>query len=307
LAAARLNVLPLEDLLTRLDDRFRLLRRARHAATDRHETLQATMDWSYGLLDSAAQAVLRRLAVFAGGWELAAAEAVCAGNQEGEIEADAVLELLDELQERSLVYVHVADEIPRYGMLETVRQYGLQQLDRAGEMAVIPDRHLHWCTALAEQAAPYLQGPEQEAWLARLERELDNLRAALRWSLGAGAAASAALRLVSALARFWLIHAHFSEGRRWLSEALAAAGGTAVERARALDGAGLLAEGQGAYEEATRLLDESRALWRAMGEPAGAARARQPGPGGRAAGRIRSGAGAARGGPGHLPYPGRTG
>jgi WD40 repeat protein/predicted ATPase/transcriptional regulator with XRE-family HTH domain/Tfp pilus assembly protein PilF len=270
LAAARLHVLPVEQLLKRLDDRFRLLRRGGRSATDRHQTLQATMDWSYGLLEPAEQAVLRRLAVFAGGWELAAAEAVCA---EDEVEARAVLELLDVLQDWSLVYVYEADGAPRYGILETVRQYGLLQLERAGEMAVTQDRHLHWCMALAEQAAPRLQGPGQDVWLARLEREHDNLRAALRWSLGAEASDSTALQLAGALVRFWIMHAHFSEGRHWLGKALAAEAGTAAERARALGGAALLAEGQSAYEEATRMLDESLGLWRALGDQAGSARA----------------------------------
>jgi non-specific serine/threonine protein kinase len=123
------------------------------------------------------------------------------------------------------------------------------------------------------QAAPSLQGAVQDLWLARLEREHDNLRAALRWSLGAGASGSAALLLAGALARFWIMHAHFCEGRYWLGEALAVDDGTGAERARALDGAGLLAEGQGAYEEATRLLEESLALWRTVGDRAGAARA----------------------------------
>jgi predicted ATPase/Tfp pilus assembly protein PilF len=287
LAAARLNVLPLQDILARLDDRFRLLRRGGIDATDRHQALQAALDWSYGLLPPAAQVVLRRLAVFAGGWDLAAAEAVCADeqvqlggsnpvpilDQGDEVAADVVLELLDELQERSLVYVYAADGTPRYGMLETVRQYSLQQLNRAGETVVAQHRHLHWCMTLAAQAGPHLQGPEQELWLPRLEQEHDNLRAALRWSLSAGADGSAALPLAGALARFWLMHAHFSEGRYWLSEALAADGAADVERARALDGAGLLAEGQGAYEEATGLLEESLALWRAIGDRAGAARA----------------------------------
>ena len=110
-------------------------------------------------------------------------------------------------------------------------------------------------------------------WLARLEREHDNLREALRWSLRAGADAAQALRLAGTLARFWIVHGHLSEGRQWLDEALAASGGTGAERARALEGAGLLAEGQGAYEDATRLLDASLALWREVGDQAGAARA----------------------------------
>lgn len=151
LAAARLHVLPVAELLTRLDDRFRLRRRGGRGAADRHQTLQATLDWSYGLLDLAEQALLRQLAVFAGGWEMAAAEAVCAGEV---VAVEAVLELLDELLERSLVYMHAAQGAPRYGLLETMRQYGLQHLERAGEATAVRDRHLRWCVALAEQAAP---------------------------------------------------------------------------------------------------------------------------------------------------------
>jgi predicted ATPase len=167
LAAARLNVLPVDDLLTRLEGRFRLLRRGRSASTDRHQSLQATMNSSYELLDPAAQAVLRRLAVFAGGWNLAEAETGCAGEN---VEADAVLDLLDELLDRSLLYVYEAGGLSQYGMLEMARQYGLQQLQQAGERTVVQDRHLALCVTLAEQAAPALQRPEQMAWLARLAR-----------------------------------------------------------------------------------------------------------------------------------------
>jgi non-specific serine/threonine protein kinase len=181
LAAARLGVLPLEEILARLEDPFGLLHQGRRAPADRHQALQATMDWSYDLLDPPAQALLRRLAVFAGGWELAAAEAICAGEEVG---ATAVLELLDGLQERSLVDVTAVAGTPRYGMLETVRLYGLQQLDRTGETAAVRDRHLDWCVALAEQSVLALQRPEQAAWLARLSREHDNLRTALQWALG---------------------------------------------------------------------------------------------------------------------------
>jgi predicted ATPase/Tfp pilus assembly protein PilF len=271
LAAARLDVLPLEAILARVDDRFRLLGRGRRRIADRHQTLQATLEWSYGLLDPTQQAVLRRVAVFVGGWDVAAAEAVL-GAGEG-VAPGEVIGVLDELLDRSLVYAHTPDELPRYGLLETVRQYGLQQLEGAGETAALRDRHLGWCVTLAEQAVPSLQGAEQDVWLALLEREHDNLRAALRWSLGAGASSSAALRLTGSLARFWLVHGHLSEGRYWVSEALAAAGGSTVERARALEGAGLLAEAQGAYEDATRLLAASLALWREVGDQAGAARA----------------------------------
>ena len=141
----------------------------------------------------------------------------------------------------------------------------LQQLERADEATAVRDQHLVWCVALAEQATPALQGPEQGRWLARL-REHDNLQAAMRWSLHAGSGGAQALRLAGLLARFWLGHGHLREGRHWLTEVLATGAGTGVERARALDGAGLFAEGQGDYEEATRLLEESLALWREVGD-----------------------------------------
>ena len=152
------------------------------------------------------------------------------------VESEEVLELLDELQARSLVYVYMANDAPRYGMLETVRQYGLQQLEHTGERGAVQDLHLNWCIDLAEHDEPSLVGAEQEVWLTRLELEHDNLRTALRWSLGTGSNAPAALRLAGALARFWLMHAHFSEGRYWLGEVLATDHATGVERARALDG-----------------------------------------------------------------------
>jgi non-specific serine/threonine protein kinase len=266
LAVARLHMLPLDDILTRLDDRFRLLRRGTRAI-DRHQTLQATMDWSYGLLDPTAQAVLRRLTVFAGGWDVAAAEAVGAG---GEVEAETVLEMLDELLERSLVYVHVAQGVPRYGLLETVRHYGLQQLEHTGEMSTVRERHLSWTVALVEQAAPALQGPEQASWLARLAREHDNLRAALQWALDRGHSALG-LRLAGALGKFWLRGGHQREGRRWLAALLAlpaegAEEATVAVRATALDAAAWLAEDLHDFAQASALFEQSDALRRAAGQ-----------------------------------------
>jgi non-specific serine/threonine protein kinase len=218
LAATRLHVLPVEEILTRLDDRFRLLRRGgRTTAEDRHQALQATLDWSYGLLEPAGQALLRRLAVFAGGWDLGAAEQVCAGDV---VAAEAVLELLDELLARSLVYAYRAGGLPRYGMLETVRQYGLQPLERAGEAAVVRDRYLTWGVTLTEQATPGLLGSEQTTWLARLGREHDNLRAGLQWAQDRGLG-TLGLRLAAGLWKFWRGHGHRSEGRRWFAALLA--------------------------------------------------------------------------------------
>jgi len=270
LAAAHLHVLPMGDLLARLDDRFRLLRHGGRAATDRHETLQATLDWSYSLLDPAEQALLRRLAVFAGGWDVAAAEAVCAGD---EVLAEAVLELLDELLERSLVsVVDEADDAPRYGLLETVRQYGAQHLERAGEATALRDRHLAWYVALAEQAAPALLGGEPVVWLARLEREHDNLGAALQWALDHGRSALG-VRLVAGLWPFWRSHrSHLSAGRRWLAAVLALPAEEDEDTARraarvnALEGAAWLAEDEHDFAQASALFARSDALRHALGQ-----------------------------------------
>jgi non-specific serine/threonine protein kinase len=267
LAAARLGVPPVDDLLTRLDDRFRVLGRGRHALTDRHQALQTTMDWSYGLLDPAEQALLRRLAVFAGGWDLAAAEAVSA---DGEVVAvEALLELLDGLLWRSLVYVHMADGVPRYGLLGTVRQYGLQQLERADETALVRYRHLAWCVALAEQAAPALLGSQQDVWLARLNREHDNLRAALQWALDRRLT-MLGLRAAAALGQFWR-RRHQREGRRWLAAFLALAGedddaASRAARVRALESAAWLAQDWQDFAQASTLFARSGALRRALGE-----------------------------------------
>jgi predicted ATPase len=265
LAAARLHVLPLGEILTRLDDRFRLLRRGTQT-TDRHQTLQATLDWSYALLDPAAQAVLRRLAVFAGSWELAAAEAVCTG---GVVTVEAVLEVLDELLERSLINVQPMQEVPRYGLLETMRQYGLQQLERTGEMVAVRERHLRWCAALAEQAAPALQGPAEATWLARLAREHDNRRAALQWALDRGLG-TLGLQVAAGIWRFWLQRGHQREGRRWLAALLALAAGedatSKALRASALEGAARLAEDQHDFAQASALFAQSDSLRHALGQ-----------------------------------------
>ena len=289
LAAARLNVLPAAEILARLDDRFHLLRRGGRAAPDRHQALQAAMDWSYGLLDPAEQAVLRRLSVFAGGWELAAAEAVCQGPLWGRqsptdveggslrkpaeiVSAHDVLSILDELLDRSLVYVRQLGGTPRYGMLETVRHYGLQQLERVGEAETLRDRHLAWCVTLAEQGARGLLGPEQAAWLGRLEREHDDMRAALQWALDRDLAVLG-LRLAAELWQFWRGRRnHLRQGRRWLTALLAMAADededdptTMAIRAGALEGAAWLAEDEHDFAEATALLAQSAALRRALG------------------------------------------
>jgi tetratricopeptide (TPR) repeat protein len=166
--------------------------------------------------------------------------------------------------------------MPRYGMLETVRHYGLQQLEHMGEMSTVRERHLSWAVALVEQAAPALQGPEQATWLARLAREHDNLRAALQWALDRGHSARG-LRLAGALGKFWLRGGHQREGRRWLEALLALPADGAEEasvavRATALDAAAWLAEDLHDFAQATAFFEQSDALRRAAGQeedPAG--------------------------------------
>jgi non-specific serine/threonine protein kinase len=283
LAAARLSVLTLEELATRLDDRFRLLTSGSRTALPRQQTLRATLDWSWNLLSGAEQALLRRLAVFAGGWTLKAAEVVCVG--EG-IEAGEVLDLLGSLVNKSLVTrEETRDGAGRFGLLETVRQYALEQLEASGEAAAGRERHLEWCLTLAVRAAPALRGAEQVAWLARLEGELDNLRAALRWAQEGGQLALG-LQLAQALSHFWNVHSHRSEGLRWLERFLALATGDdanvgtskalesmelATLRAWALGAASWLACMQCETRMARQRAEQSLALFRELEDPLGLA------------------------------------
>ncbi len=196
-----------------------------------------------------------------------------AGSGEGGLEDREVLSLLDRLAEKSLVgLVGTADE-PRYGLLETVRQYAAERLASAGEEQALRDRHLAWCLALAEESEPKLNGPEQAAWLRRLEIEHDNLRAALAWAHRSGDR-ERELRLATTLHRFWNVRGYLSEGRAWLEAALASDGGarvSAMVRAGALNAAGTLASNQGDYTPASARFEESLALQRGLNDTAGVA------------------------------------
>ena len=269
LAAPRVTVLSVEQIAERLDDRFSLLTAGTRTALPRQKTLRATMDWSYGLLPEKEQVLLRRLAVFAGGWTLDAAEAVCA--QEG-VEEQEVLDLLAHLVDKSLVLVDERDSGLRYRMLETVRQYSRDLLLGAGESPAVRKRHLAWFLRLAEQAEPQLLGADQTVWFDRLELEHDNLRAALEWSLENGEA-GAGLRLAGAVGRFWEVRGHLAEGRRWLEVVLRASGvAPTAARAKALKAAGnLVSFGQGDYASGRAFYEESLAIWRQMGNREGIA------------------------------------
>jgi predicted ATPase/DNA-binding SARP family transcriptional activator len=214
LAAARLRTMSAEQLAARLDDRFRLLTGGARTALPRHRTLRAVVDWSWDLLTEPERALLRRLAVFSGGTTAEAAEQVCAGAPVG---TDRVLDLLDALTDKSLL---VATGDGRYRMLDTIRAYGLERLDEAGERERIRQAHADYFAELAETADPHLRRAEQLDWLGRLAADHDNLTAALRGAVAAGDAQTA-VRLVAAAGWYWWLSGHKAEGAELAAEALA--------------------------------------------------------------------------------------
>jgi predicted ATPase/DNA-binding CsgD family transcriptional regulator len=261
LAAARVAHLVPQQIAARLDDRFRLLTTSGHASMTRHRTLRALVDWSHDLLSDAERTLFRRLAVFAGGWTLEAAEAVC---------GEGVLDLLAQLVDKSLVLVDEQSGVLRYRLQETLRQYALERLDESGETLEIRRRHAEHYLVLAEEAEPRLFSPEQELLLAQLEREHDNLRLALGWSSEAGDV-EVGLRLAGALWRFWQVRGYLREGRAWLDRLLTTAGAAerTIGRARALNAIGFLTFLQGDYDTAQPLLEESLAIRRALNDRQG--------------------------------------
>ena len=270
LAAARARVLTVEQISEKLKDPLELLTTGSRAAPPRHQTLRATLEWSYELLSEQERELLERLSVFARGWALEAAEAVGAGEP---VEAGRVLDLLSVLVDKSLV---VAEASPvdaralRYRMLEPVRQYALERLSESGEEEGVRRAHAKYFLALAEEAEPRLTTGEQLQWLNGLENEHSNLRAALSWSLERGQV-EVGLRLCGALWRFWYLRGHLSEGRRWLERALVLDEGAEHLRAGVLSGAGHLAFAQGDHDRAQTLCKESLALSRRSGYERGAA------------------------------------
>lgn len=269
LAAARVRVLAPAQILARLDDAFALLVGGSRVAPTRQQTLRAALDWSDALLTTEERALFHRLAVFAGEWTLEAAEAVCA---DASLPQAAILDTLTRLVDKSLVVVAGGEDAAWYRLLEPVRQYALQHLTAGGEDAVTRERHAASYLALAEEAGTALHGPEQDSWLVRLEREQGNLRAALHWAEETRKP-EIALRLVTALVRFWEAHGNIAEGRRQLAMALAVPADviTPTLRMRALIGAGHLAHLQGAYAQAEQLHTEGLALAREVGDEQGIA------------------------------------
>jgi predicted ATPase/DNA-binding SARP family transcriptional activator/Tfp pilus assembly protein PilF len=215
LAAARAGLLSPAQIAQRLDDVFGLLTRGSTSSLPRHQTLRATMDWSYGLLTEPEQWLLRQLSVFAGSFTVDMVEAVCGDGGP----ARTVVDTLFDLTDKSLILMHepAAQGGARIRLLETVRQYAREKLEVAGEAAGVRTHLLAWALQFAEEAEPYLAGTDQVTWMNRLEAEHDQFRAVLRWATVSRAVAPG-LRLIRALWRFWLTRGYWSEGRDWCTE-----------------------------------------------------------------------------------------
>lgn len=271
LSVARVKIMPVEQVAARLDDRFRLLTGGSRTALPRHQTLRALIDWSYDLLSPMERTLFQRLSVFAGGWTLEAAEAICAGDG---LDPYDILDLLTQLVNKSLIIPDAdTDAQARYRLLETIRQYARERLLEAGGSEMVRDQHLKYYLKFSERAEPHLRGPDQVAWLDRLEKEVDNIRAALEWALDVDV--EAALRIAGALFWFWHIRSGKSEGIDWLERALSAQTRKgeepslppeqAIVRGKALNAVGSLMIMHGNAERACRLSEESLELHQKLG------------------------------------------
>jgi predicted ATPase len=261
LAAARMRLLTPPQLLARLERRLPTLTGGARDLPARQQTLRDAIAWSHDLLTPQQQLLFRRLAVFAGGCTFAAAEAV--GNRDGDVDP---LNDLSALVEMSLVRQDDAGDEPRYRMLETIREFGLEQLRASDGEPAIRQAHAAWCLALAEEAVPHLIGPGEERWVDRLEAEHANLRAALAWSEETGAR-EAGLRLAAAAWVFWFMRGHWGEGVGWLERALEPGEATrTVARARALGGLGALVLFRGDDARAVVRCEESLGIAREVGD-----------------------------------------
>ena len=251
LAAASARVMPEEEILRRLEHRFRLLTGGARTAMPRHQTLRAAVEWSYGRLDDTEKTVFRRLSVFNGGFDLDAAEAVVATSP---VDRAALLAVLTGIADKSLLAVEESpDGRARFRLLESLRQFGQERLD---ELDVdVRRRHAEHYLRIATQAQPHLGAAAQDVWMNRLAQEQDNIRAALAWSLATEP--TLALQLAANVGRFWVMRGQLREGHNWLTRALDAAPRTEPPRARALIFAAWLAYKLGLLTEAEAMANEA--------------------------------------------------
>jgi len=266
LAAARVRLLSVADINARLKDRFKLLTGGDRTLQKRQQTLRALVDWSYDLLNDNEKCVLGRLGVFVGGFDLAAAEAVCGADPVDPID---VLDLIGSMVEKSLVMAQEKDEGTRYRMLETIREYALEKLVGRGEETEVATRHCDFYFSFAKAGRDGLRGAEQAIWTRRMETEIDNLRSATALALSGAVDPLIAVKLAIALAQFWMLRGMATEGRGVVRAALALPQVQESDLARAWAlyiGAGL-AGSQGDYREARRLLEDCLELRRRLGNP----------------------------------------
>jgi predicted ATPase len=276
LAAARMKLFAPAALLAQLGRRLVLLTGGPRDVPARQQTLRNTIDWSYNLLSAGEQALFARLGVFVGGCLLESAVAVC--NADGDLSLDT-LDGVAALVGQSLLQRDAhADGEPRFGMLETIREYALERLVERGKEQALRRRHAAYFLSLAEQAAPELRGSRQKEWLERLARDHDNLRAALAWSRNAPDGVELGLRLCAALMWFWFMHGNYGEARAWLDGALARSEAAADQLspqvcARATHIAAWAAQNQSDLVRAVTLFEASLALYRQVGDLTGLAEA----------------------------------
>jgi predicted ATPase len=269
LAAARIKALTPQSIQQRLDRRLQLLTGGARDLPARQQTIRNMITWSYDLLEEDEKILFRRLAPFVGGCTLEAAEYVCSRGGESDLD---VLDNITSLIDKSLLrQKEQGDGEMRYTMLETIKEYGLEQLESSGEAEAIRQYHARYFLGLAAEAESELTGANQKLWLDRLELEHDNLRAVLQLMAKNGDAENGIL-LAGTLWRFWLMRSHLSEGREWLAGMLAVTDGErTAARAKALKGAGTLAQNQSDYELARKLFEESLMIYRELGDQSGVA------------------------------------
>jgi predicted ATPase/class 3 adenylate cyclase/DNA-binding CsgD family transcriptional regulator len=270
LAAARSRLLSPEAMLPRLGSSLALLTGGRRDLPARQRTLRDTIAWSYNLLPEAERRLFWRLGVFAGGFTLEAAEAIC------DHQADLGIDVLDGIEALAANSLLRRDEgsarAPRFTMLETIRELAVEYLNANAEGQAIRARHLAWCGDLVERGASARPGQSRGEWLDQLEIEHANIRSALNWSLDPSGGLDFGLRLALTLSgTFWPIRGHFHEARRWLSTILARVSSPVAGRATALNRAGYLAVRQSDYAAATPLLEEALVIWRSLGDSVGVA------------------------------------
>lgn len=264
LAAARVRMMSLVEMSMHLNERFDLLTAGSSAALPRHRTLTSLIDWSYELLNDAEKTFFRRIAVFAGGWTLEAAERVCSG---GIVEHSNFLDLLTSMTDKNLVVTEVATDETRFRMLETVREYARDCLRDTGEEELIRDRHLEYFVGIADKLAGPQKDADRQKMLIRLDKDHDNLRAALGWCATTMNRSASGLRLAGDLFWFWRIRGQLSEGRSWIARMLSSSTGNneGEDYARAYKAAGTLAYFQDDYSAAETYFHQALAIWQKLG------------------------------------------